>query len=722
MIPDVHVAVSLPAFVLVLAFVVAAALSWLSYRVTLPPVPVHRRRTLMGLRTASLLIVFILLGEPIISLVTHSNEKPLIAVLIDNSRSLTIRDGGVPRSATLIRTLESAEVRSLSETGEVQYNLFSADARRIAGYSRDSLSLNGDATDIDASLKSVVRANAASNLRAIVLITDGVSTTGPNPVYAAEESGVPIFAVGIGDTTEQKDVSVQNVLTNEIAYVGTRVPVRATIRSSGYNDAQVRVTLRQGNSILDRQTLRLRPGLQEYSVPLSFVPGQEGRQQFSVETSPLEGELTDQNNRYPFTVKVLRSKMRVVLIAGAPSPDVTFLRRTFAGDSTFDLKMYIGRQPTGYYEGMPTAGTLKDADCISLVEFPTATTPDQTLSLVVEAARSGKPIFYVGGRRIDEEKFRSLEPLLPFTVDRFSPIELETFLSIPPRQQENQILKLAGISNPADVWSKLPPFFRTQTVARAKPESEILAFSRIQSTTLNEPMLMERTVNQSKSVAFVGYGIWRWTMLSDPGSAGAGVLRQFVYNVVRWLTSREEGRRFRIKPGRETFSSQEPVTFLAQVYDESYEPTDDAQITVVVHHEGQSSELMLSPLGNGQYDGSLGELDAGEYTYEANFVVNGSSLGHEQGSFFVGGVNAEFIETRMNREGLLRLADRTGGRYYDPADIRSIAHDIAALKAFKPRAVTRSTELEIWNSRWLLGIVVVLFSLEWFIRKRSGML
>ncbi|HTP80383.1 MAG TPA: hypothetical protein VMM57_08265, partial [Bacteroidota bacterium] len=138
MIPDVHVAVSLPAFVLVLAFVVAAALSWLSYRVTLPPVPVHRRRTLMGLRTASLLIVFILLGEPIISLVTHSNEKPLIAVLIDNSRSLTIRDGGVPRSATLIRTLESAEVRSLSETGEVQYNLFSADARRIAGYSRDS--------------------------------------------------------------------------------------------------------------------------------------------------------------------------------------------------------------------------------------------------------------------------------------------------------------------------------------------------------------------------------------------------------------------------------------------------------------------------------------------------------------------------------------------------------------------------------------------------------
>ena len=73
----------------------------------------------------------------------------------------------------------------------MQYNLFGADVRHMSRFSKDSLMFDGDATDLDASLRTVVRMNADGNLCAIVLITDGISTTGANPVYAAEEAGIP---------------------------------------------------------------------------------------------------------------------------------------------------------------------------------------------------------------------------------------------------------------------------------------------------------------------------------------------------------------------------------------------------------------------------------------------------------------------------------------------------------------------------------------------------
>jgi len=33
-----------------------------------------------------------------------------------------------------------------------------------------------------------------------------------------------------------------------------------------------------------------------------------------------------------------------------------------------------------------------------------------------------------------------------------------------------------------------------------------------------------------------------------------------------------------------------------------------------------------------------------------------------------------------------------------------------------------ASEIELWNWKYLAGLVILLFAVEWFIRKRSGML
>ena len=82
----------------------------------------------------------------------------------------------------------------------------------------------------------------------------------------------------------------------------------------------------------------------------------------------------------------------------------------------------------------------------------------------------------------------------------------------------------------------------------------------------------------------------------------------------------------------------------------------------------------------------------------------------------------EFQETRMNNEMLEQLAAQTGGKFYYPDKIQTLAADIAELPNFKPRELVRSSDIELWNRNWMLALVVGLFSVEWFIRKRNGML
>jgi hypothetical protein len=275
-------------------------------------------------------------------------------------------------------------------------------------------------------------------------------------------------------------------------------------------------------------------------------------------------------------------------------------------------------------------------------------------------------------------------------------------------------------------WQRLAPVFKLQSNFRAKPEAEVLATTRIQNFATAEPFLLSRNVNRKKSLAILGYGIWRWTMLSEETPGSEKLLEEFLSNSVRWLTTREDDRRVRVQPVRETFGGQEPIEFTAQVYDESYKPVDNAEITVSIRKSGPlgetQNELTLSPVGNGQYEGALDGLGEGDYRYSATVRANSNTTGEDSGTFSVGGLNVEFQETRMNKELLEQIAERTAGTYYSPDAVTTLASDIASLPSFRPREVVRSEDIELWNRSWMLGLVVGLFSVEWFVRKRNGML
>ncbi|HEY6950773.1 MAG TPA: vWA domain-containing protein [Bacteroidota bacterium] len=718
--PDFHLAFTLKTVVIVLAVPAAVLVAAWAYRYTVPPVSTPLKIALITLRSLAVLFLFLLLGEPLLSLLTRSVEEPIVAILVDNSRSMSIQDRRGDRKKILNGILESPSVSALHSIGKPAYILFDRSSRFISSFSPESLTTKGDGTDIGEALNRLRKMAAVENIQAAVLLTDGQFTTGTSPLYQAKELSFPVFTVGIGDSTEQKDLQIRRVLANDIAYVGDRVPVNVTVKSTGFNGERVEVGVSQNGTLLDHKTLTLEPGTREYAIPLSVVPAKEGVQKFTVSVSKLPGELTAENNAMSFFTKVLKSKMKVLLVCGSPGEDASFIRRALEGDKNVDLKSFFEQKNGGFLEGVISAQVVSDADCLVLVGFPNKASSGESFSAIHDAITKGKPFLFVLSRSVDFDRLRTAESALPFTVGQTTTNEDEVFVTIPAAQQGNPILKISNASIVA--WSKLAPVFSIQSGFRAKPEAEVLGIARIQSIATPEPVLVSRSVNRQKSFAILAYGIWRWKMFGDPANGTENLLDEFLSNTVRWLTTHEDDRQFRVQPVKTAFGGQEPIEFAGQLYDQSYKPVDNAVVQVTVARGKESSDILLNAIGNGRYDGSLDRLEEGDYSFSATAQQNGKTIAEDKGTFSVGGLNVEYLDTRMNKPLLEQIAASTGGKYYDTDALASLPNDLGSLPNFKKRDLVHSREIELWNFKWALALIVVLFSLEWFLRKRSGMI
>lgn len=717
--PELHLSVTFHVLLIIFAALLAVLISLASYHVTVPPISRRLAVTLTILRSTGLFLLFLLIGEPLLSFIDRTQERPGIAVLLDNSKSMTINDNAGDRKATLLQALRSDGIQALASIGSPSYILFDSHSRVLQSFAEDSLNFSGDATDLAAAFRTVQTLAATRNIRSIVLLSDGNSNLGSSPLFESEELDIPLFTIGIGDSTEQRDMLIRKVVTNSVSYIGNRVPVHVTFKSSGYGARRVEVTVRDAERIHDRRFLELQEGTREYPLTLFVTPSQEGVQKFTVQVSKLPEELTDRNNSSGFFMKVLKSKMKVLLIAGAPNPDVSFVRNAFESDKNVELTTRVERFGGQFYEGPLTPALLQGTDCIVLIGYPGSASPPDVVHQVENAANLGKGVFFIPSRTIDGSKLLTFQSVLPFTLLSFSRGEEQVFFHVPEAQRNNTIVKQVGAAGTAARWEKLPPLFKLQAAIRSKPESEIIAFTRIQNTVTSEPLLLSRSVNRRKSLALLGYGLWRWKISAESDER---FFEEFLGNAVRWLTTREDDRRVRVAPTKEVFSAQDPLEFTSQVYDDSFRGIDNAQVSVSVSRGSERYDYILSPLGSGQYEGSFETLPEGDYTFQATVTAGGEKVGEDRGSFSVGGLNIEFQDTRLNKSLLEQLAARSGGVYYDPDDLKDLPHAIQSIPSFQPREVVRSSEVELWNAQWSLAVLIAFFASEWYLRKRNGML
>ena len=714
-------------------FFLAAALAlvlfaWWVYRVTVPPVAESLRKLLLALRIASVLLVLFLIFEPILAISNKRIEKPIIAVLADVSSSMNLSDSSGSRAEHLQAVLSQPWLNALQKRYRVLPIAFADTSRPVVAFFADSLTFDSDGTNISQALRSTAEKLAGKNFAATIVLSDGVYNLGGDPVQIANSYPVPVFAVPFGKEMPEKDVWVDDVIANELAYANTEVPVEVVIRSTGFAGSQAMVTLSRGRVTLNSQAVRLPENLQEKRLQLQFTPKKEGLHKYRISISGLDGEITTKNNARTFYIKVLKSKLRIIVVAGSPGPDVAFLVRVLQRDQNFSVKRYVALNARKIDGGkLPTGKALEAFDCIVGIDLFASTPPPRALLDWLRSVlqKHEKPLLFLAGNVRSANELWQARDFLMLAKRPVLAAEKQVFPEATIQGIVHPILRIR--EDPAevrDMLATLPPVFSPFRSIAFLPGTQVLltagAFSQIGPGPGAEPQPLLAAIRQGnrKVLAFMGSGFWRWHLVMQRIQPGFDFYEKLMRNSVRWLVSTEESKLFRVNPDKEIYRTGESIVFNAQAYFEDYTPRENLEVSVTVSGDEVNREIFLQGKGNGLYEGKLGVLPDGDYRYLAVAREGEVAAGADSGKFTVEPFRLEYQRTTADRQLLYKIARASGGALV-PADSLG---ELAQSLQFADRVVTHKRDLALWQ-RWpLLLLLVLTLSAEWYLRKRKGML
>ena len=699
---------------LILGFIILAAYAFYVYRFTIPDIPPLKKTVLIILRTLAILILLLVLFEPIVTFAKKIIIEPTNLIFVDNSRSIQIKDG-TKREETEKNFLNELKNNDILKSSEI-YS-FGSKIKPVSYDSLNQFNFSEGITNFSEIFSEA--AKTGRNISSITIVSDGDITDGANPLFTAKKLNIPIYTIGIGDSSRKKDVELKNVLYNEMIYAGTPTTVLATINNRGFGGKTVNVSLYEGSKPEDQKNIQLSAdGTQ--NVSLNYNPQTAGEKKLSVNISILEGESTKANNKKIFYVNVLSNKIKVLIISGSPSSDLTFIKDALAQDQNLVVNSITQLSQNKFLENNNRDRLIDSANVIFLLGFPTNDTPNELLRKVqTSIVQNDKPMFFLLSNNIDYQRLGQLQSELPFVAQ----ISVGSFYEIQPDiqvEQENNPIIQNNSSNIIAAWNNLPPVYQPDGMLTPKPESEILSQVIINNVPVNRPLILTRKLGAKRSIAVLAFNIWRWKLLASENSPD--IFDNFILNSVKWLNTKDKQKFVTIRTAKKIYSPGENIDFTAQVYDQSYNPVSDAEVNVKIKSGNESFNVTMNSLGNGLYEGTLETNKTGDYSYNGTALQNGKKLGTDSGNFNVGEVDIEMVSPRMNYEFLKSLSTQTGGKYFTPSNYSQLFPILKRITDNSSKEKIETSEVNLWSNEWLMGLAILLFGFEWFLRKRFGML
>jgi hypothetical protein len=332
------------------------------------------------------------------------------------------------------------------------------------------------------------------------------------------------------------------------------------------------------------------------------------------------------------------------------------------------------------------------------------------------------PVMVVATKTTDLRALDRSASWLPFTLDQPSTAEYE--VSVDPSATEKAVPVFTPEHREADdPWLRLPPVFTTRSTIRVRPDAVVHASTRAQGVNPSHPVVLTRRVDRRRTAAVMLHSIWRWRLMAQRSAQTETFYGAFVANGLRWLTAPDETGPVIARPFKDSFAQGEPLMFTAQVYDARGGIDDDAEVRLVVERGSETREALLPPRGNGRYEGGTPGIHAeGVFRFKVTAMRGGAVVGSDSGQVHISGTAIEFLNTRMDAGVLTALSARTGGTFLLPAELGRLDSLLAGDPAFSQRTTSSVSEIHVRMSPWYVGLLVLLFAAEWFIRKRSGMI
>src|ERR1700726_441734 len=533
----------------------AAGLAWL-IRSRLPQASPHIRNWKAGaiwlLQFALAALLLILLWQPAIMVAELRPQQNIIAVLVDDSRSMAIADTGATREAQAIKALESGVLAGLQK--KFQIRIYRVERQILAPSKLDDLKTftPAPATHIGDDLKQLAGEAADLPIGAVVLLSDGADNSGGidlDTISTFRSRRIPVHTVGFGAEQAAHDVEINDAVVAPRALADSRLAAKVTLRQRGYAGQKAMLTVRDGGKVLAGRQITLAGDGVTQNETLLFNPGDAGAKTLQFSVDPLPGEQNRDNNSLARLVNVESTKRRVLYVEGEPRWEYKFIRRAEQDDRLLTIvSMLRTSEKKIYRQGVEDPKELADgfpsraedlfpyqAIIIGSVEANYFTAAQKELIQQFVDRRGGGLLFLGGRASLGDGGWAasSLADLLPVTL----PNKKGTFhrdpatASLTSAGADNIITRL--VEDPAanvERWKKLPYLMDYQEPGTPKPGAVVLA--EMSAAGRKMPLLITENYGRGRTAVLATGGTWRWQM-SQPLEDQTH--EEFWQQLLRWL-------------------------------------------------------------------------------------------------------------------------------------------------------------------------------------------
>ena len=158
----------------------------------------------------------------------------------------------------------------------------------------------------------------------------------------------------------------------------------------------------------------------------------------------------------------------------------------------------------------------------------------------------------------------------------------------------------------------------------------------------------------------------------------------------------------------------------AQYFDKNFVFDNRAQLNISVKNE-ETEELTQFPmlLKNNFYEVDLNSLPAGNYSFTVSVKDEGIA---RSGNFTILEFNVEQQFLNANVTKLQRVATNTGGTSYFIDQTEALITALVENDNYKSVQKTDQKVVPLIDWKYLLGLIVLALSTEWFVRKYNGLI
>ncbi len=701
---------------LVIALLLGALGSWWVYRRTNPPIPTYLAVILGVLRFVALAGIIFMLADPIVLAIYNQEVKPSVALLVDDSQSMAIKDALSDRAEITREFVSSQAVRDLAKRYELHRFAFADSLRKL-----DELRFDGKVTAIGDALSALVDTAGYLNLGAVVLVSDGQNNYGVDPVAVASTMPFAVYTVGVGDPTPAPDVMVSQVFTNPVAYAGEKTPIVAYVSAWRMKDKKVNVQLISGGKKIAEKTVELPSSGESVPVKFEVIPKKAGQKYYTVKVPQVSGEVSVSNNSRTVSIKVLPAKKKILIACDHPSFEVSFLRRALAQDPHLEVPLFIkrGGGDVKFHQFPTDTSRLNKFDAVILIHAGPILT-ESVAKAVVDYVRNGGSVFWMMDDSLPSSSaLEQLNQILPVKVGAGAGFVMAKFVpSLSAEAYSHPVMKVGREGeNASDLISQMPPFVGYVPSEPAENSTVLLIHPENGS-----PVLAVRQVGQGRSAVLCAAPLWRWGFVPFGFGKDDRVYRDLVTNLAQYLVAKEKIARFVLKPGKRVYRGGEPIVITATVRDVSNNPVSGAEVSVTITPASGDTAgkitLDMTEVEEGVYQVKLPSLEKGKYLVSGEAKYRDKVIGRGRTDFVVEEFQIELAQTNQDKAALEEIAKVSGGRY---APVDSAAALLSGIN-LPPVEKSWTEEKELRNSLWLLILIVLALSLEWFLRKRANLL